>query len=61
MSLGTQGILPSGNQSVVESQLTAGTLLWPKPQPTVFKPDASGVDDLWHAAMNGRNPSAWAP
>jgi len=54
MSLGTQGILPSGNQSVVESQLTAGTLLWPKPQPTVFKPDASGVDDLWHAAMNGR-------
>ncbi len=54
MSLGTQGILPSGNQSIVESQLTAGTLLWPKPQPTVFKPDASGVDDLWHAAMNGR-------
>jgi type IV pilus assembly protein PilY1 len=54
MSLGTQGILPSGNQSVVESQLTAGTLLWPKPQPTVYKPDASGVDDLWHAAMNGR-------
>ena len=54
MSLGTQGILPSGNQSVVESQLIAGTLLWPKPQPTVYKPDASGVDDLWHAAMNGR-------
>jgi hypothetical protein len=54
MSLGTQGILPSGNQSVVESQLTAGTLLWPKPQPTVYKPDQSGVDDLWHAAMNGR-------
>ena len=54
MSLGTQGILPSGNQSVVEAQLTAGTLQWPKPQPTVYKPDQSGVDDLWHAAMNGR-------
>ena len=54
MSLGTQGILPSGNQSVVESQLTSGALLWPKPQPTVYKPDQSGVDDLWHAAMNGR-------
>ena len=22
--------------------------------PTVFKPDNSGVDDLWHAALNGR-------
>jgi type IV pilus assembly protein PilY1 len=54
MSLGTQGILPAGNQSVVESQLIAGSLQWPKPQPTVFKPDQSGVDDLWHAAMNGR-------
>ena len=54
MSLGTEGILPSGNQSNVEAQLTAGTLQWPKPQPTVFKPDQSGVDDLWHAAINGR-------
>ncbi len=49
-----QGKLPSGNQSSVESQLTAGTLQWPKPQPTVYKPDNSGVDDLWHAAINGR-------
>ncbi|HKW81792.1 MAG TPA: PilC/PilY family type IV pilus protein [Casimicrobiaceae bacterium] len=54
MSLGTEGILPSGNQSVVEAQLAAGALQWPKPQPTVFKPDQSGVDDLWHAAINGR-------
>jgi type IV pilus assembly protein PilY1 len=54
MSLGTEGILPSGNQSNVEAQLTAGTLQWPKPQPTVYKPDQSGVDDLWHAAINGR-------
>ena len=54
MSLGTEGILPSGNQSVVEAQLAAGALQWPKPQPTVFRPDQSGVDDLWHAAINGR-------
>ena len=54
MSLGTEGILPSGNQSNVESLLTAGSLQWPKPQPTVYKPDQSGVDDLWHAAINGR-------
>ncbi|MGH6742930.1 MAG: hypothetical protein ACREDY_28530, partial [Bradyrhizobium sp.] len=54
MSLGTEGILPSGNQSNVEAQLTSGALQWPKPQPTVFKPDQSGVDDLWHAAINGR-------
>ena len=54
MSLGTEGILPSGNQSEREAQLTAGTLQWPKPQPTVYKPDHSGVDDLWHAAINGR-------
>ena len=36
------------------SQLTTGALQWPKPYPTVFKPDTSGVDDLWHAAINGR-------
>ncbi len=54
MSLGTEGILPSGNQSSVEAQLTTGALQWPKPQPTVYKPDQSGVDDLWHAAINGR-------
>ena len=30
-----------------------GTLQWPQPIPSVNKPDASGVDDLWHAAMNG--------
>ena len=56
MSLGTEGKLPSGNQSTVEAQLAdpVGTLQWPKPYPTVNKPDQSGVDDLWHAATNGR-------
>ena len=54
MSLGTQGKLPVGNQSTTETQLAAGSLQWPQPQPNVYKPDASGVDDLWHAALNGR-------
>ena len=54
MSLGTQGKLPVANQSVTENLLASGTLQWPQPYPTVFKPDNSGVDDLWHAAINGR-------
>jgi type IV pilus assembly protein PilY1 len=54
LSLGTQGKLPVGNQSVTESQLASGGLQWPQPYPNVYKPDNSGVDDLWHAAINGR-------
>ncbi len=54
ISLGTSGKLPAGSQAVTEAQLTAGTLQWPKPYPTVFRPDNSGVDDLWHASINGR-------
>jgi hypothetical protein len=54
LSLGTSGKLSAGNQSVTEGQLTAGSLQWPKPVPSVNKPDNSGVDDLWHAAINGR-------
>jgi type IV pilus assembly protein PilY1 len=54
MSLGTQGKLPIANQSLTENLLAAGTLQWPQPYPTVNKPDNSGVDDLWHAATNGR-------
>src|SRR5438094_718298 len=54
MSLGTQGKLPNANQSLTENLLSAGTLQWPQPYPTVYKPDNSGVDDLWHAAINGR-------
>jgi type IV pilus assembly protein PilY1 len=54
MSLGTQGKLPNANQSLTENLLAAGTLQWPQPYPTVNRPDNSGVDDLWHAATNGR-------
>ena len=54
MSLGTQGKLPVANQSLTENLLSAGTLQWPQPYPNVWKPDNSGVDDLWHAAINGR-------
>jgi type IV pilus assembly protein PilY1 len=54
IALGTSGKLPAGSQAVTESQLALGTLQWPRPSPSVFKPDNSGVDDLWHAAINGR-------
>jgi type IV pilus assembly protein PilY1 len=54
MSLGTEGKLPAGNQSSTEDQIKAGTTQWSQTVPTVYKPDASGVDDLWHAAINGR-------
>ncbi len=54
LSLGTSGKLPASNPGVTESQLKAGGLQWPKPFPSVNKPDNSGVDDLWHAAINGR-------
>jgi type IV pilus assembly protein PilY1 len=54
VALGTSGKLDASNVPYTESQLTAGALQWPKPYPTVFRPDNSGVDDLWHAAINGR-------
>ncbi len=54
MSLGTEGKLPAGNQSVTEDALRTGALSWPTPYPNVYQPDESGVDDLWHAAINGR-------
>jgi type IV pilus assembly protein PilY1 len=54
VSLGTTGKLPTAQQSVTEAALAAGTLKWPVPSPNVFHPDNSGVDDLWHAATNGR-------
>ncbi|MEP7208779.1 MAG: PilC/PilY family type IV pilus protein, partial [Casimicrobiaceae bacterium] len=54
MSLGTEGKLPAGSQKTTESQLATGVMTWPQPYPNVYKPDESGVDDLWHAAINGR-------
>jgi type IV pilus assembly protein PilY1 len=53
LSLGTAGKLPTAQQSVTEGQLDSGALQWPQPLPSVNKPDNSGVDDLWHAAING--------
>jgi type IV pilus assembly protein PilY1 len=53
LSLGTEGKLPADNQSNVELALRAGTTKWPVPYPLVNLPDQSGVDDLWHAAING--------
>ncbi|TMG90940.1 MAG: hypothetical protein E6H73_14130 [Betaproteobacteria bacterium] len=55
ISLGTTGKLPTAQQSVTEAALAAGSLKWPVPSPNVFHPDNSGVDDLWHAAINGRS------
>jgi type IV pilus assembly protein PilY1 len=54
ISLGTAGKLAAGDQQNVEKQLTSGALEWPTPGPSVNKPDASGVDDLWHASVNAR-------
>ncbi len=54
LSLGTQGKLPAANPSLTLNQLAAGSLQWPQPYPTVNHPNNSGVDDLWHAAVNGR-------
>ncbi len=58
LSLGTEGKLPIDNQSLTEQALRAGTVSWPVPVtnlgvPSVNMPDQSGVDDLWHAAING--------
>jgi type IV pilus assembly protein PilY1 len=54
LALGTSGVLPAGDQANTEAALTAGTLQWPAPLPSPNKPNNSGVDDLWHAAINGR-------
>ncbi len=54
ISLGTQGKLAAGDQGAVEAQLTSGAIQWTVPYPLVEQPDASGVDDLWHASVNSR-------
>ncbi|TMH09095.1 MAG: hypothetical protein E6H67_00080, partial [Betaproteobacteria bacterium] len=58
LSLGTAGKLPIGQQATTENALKSGALEWPQPKdihgdPNVLQPDNSGVDDLWHAAING--------
>jgi type IV pilus assembly protein PilY1 len=54
LSLGTEGTLNARSTSATEAQIAAGTILWPTPVPNTFKPTSHGVDDLWHAAVNGR-------
>jgi type IV pilus assembly protein PilY1 len=53
LSLGTEGTL-AGASSSVESQIATGAIKWPTPTPNQYKPNATGVDDLWHAAVNAR-------
>ena len=47
LSLGPQGTL---NPATDLARLTAGTATWPDP----LAGDAQKIDDLWHAAVNGR-------
>ena len=54
LSLGTEGTLNAKSTSATETQIAGGTLLWPTPAPNTWKPTTGGVDDLWHAAVNGR-------
>ena len=55
LSLGTEGVLSSFNQSKTEAAIDpGGTLQWPTPAP-VNRPGIAGVDDLWHAAITGRS------
>ena len=54
LSLGTEGTLNARSVAATESQLSTGALTWPTPVPNTYKPTSHGVDDLWHAAVNGR-------
>jgi type IV pilus assembly protein PilY1 len=54
LSLGTEGVLTAVSPGAVEAQIAAGTVKWPTPSPNSWKPGSSGVDDLWHAAVNAR-------
>ena len=55
LSLGTEGVLSSKNVTATEKKIEDGTLKWTTPTPTVYRPGVTGVDDLWHAAVNGRS------
>ena len=55
LSLGTEGVLSSKNVTATETKIAAGTLQWTTPSPNVYRPGVTGVDDLWHAAINGRS------
>jgi len=57
LSLGTEGVLSSRNTSKTEAEIAKEppSLFWTTPTPTVNRPGVTGVDDLWHAAVNGRS------
>jgi type IV pilus assembly protein PilY1 len=54
LSLGTEGVLTAVTPGDVERQIATGAVTWPTPSPNSWKPGSSGVDDLWHAAVNAR-------
>ena len=65
LALGTEGTLPATSPTTTEAAIEGGTLNWPKvvgPPACVGaacvsntkQPNPTGVDDLWHAAVNGR-------
>jgi type IV pilus assembly protein PilY1 len=57
LSLGTEGNLSSLNVSKTEASIDTGATRWPwlPTTATVNRPGITGVDDLWHAAVNGRS------
>lgn len=59
IGLGVSGTLPYDKNYLTQTtgsyvSLTNGTLDWPTPQATSSGGNATNVDDLWHAAVNGR-------
>jgi type IV pilus assembly protein PilY1 len=57
LSLGTEGVLAGASPSAVEALIERGLPAdpkWPTPTPNSWQPNATGVDDLWHAAVNAR-------
>lgn len=73
ISFGGEGMLDAVDQKATLSALTAGTKSWTEtlnstlnaarpfsPQNPTGNPGASAVDDLWHAAVNGRGKFVYA-
>lgn len=54
LSLGAEGVLAGASPATTEAQIATGAIKWPSPTPSQFQPDATGVEDLWHAAVNSR-------
>lgn len=49
MGFGVKGTLPSSDQDATLAKITSGALNWPVP----VADQATTVDDLWHASVNG--------